>query len=61
MEETLYNRGLHLVRDDLGKNRTTCHGGVPWGAGCALGRFKRVALVEFLTQLWAGNIIRVPL
>ena len=58
--EKRFNRGLHRVRDDLGKDRTTCHG-VYLGERTALWDDIHVLpLVEFLKRLWAGEIIRVP-
>ena len=58
--EKRFNRGLHRVRDDLGKDRTACHG-VYLGERTALWDDVRVLpLVDFLKRLWAGEIIRVP-
>ena len=58
--EKRFNRGLHRVRDELGKDRTTCHG-VYLGERTALWDDVHVLpLVDFLKRLWAGEIIRVP-
>ena len=52
-----FNRGLHRVRDDLGKARTACYG-VYLGQRAALWDDVRVLpLVDFLKRLWAGEII----
>ena len=51
------DRGLHRVREDLGKDRTACHG-VYLGQRAALWDDIRVLpLVDFLKRLWAGEII----
>ena len=58
--EKRFNRGLHRVRDELGKDRTTCHG-VYLGERTALWDDVHVLpLVDFLKRLWAGEIIRIP-
>ena len=58
--EKRFNRGLHRVRDDLGKDRTACHG-VYLGERPALWDDVHVLpLVDFLKRLWAGEIIRIP-
>ena len=58
--EKRFNRGLHRVRDALGKDRTTGYG-VYLGERPALWDDVYVLpLVDFLKQLWAGEIIRVP-
>ena len=58
--EKRFNRGLHRVRDDLGKDRTTCLG-VYLGQRTALwDDVQVVPLVDFLKRLWAGEIIRIP-
>lgn len=58
--EKRFNRGLHRVREHLGKGRTTCHG-VYLGERSALWDDVHVSpLVDFLKRLWAGEIIRVP-
>ena len=55
-----FNRGLHRVRDDLGKGRTRCYG-VYLGERAALWDDVHVLpLVEFLRRLWAGEIFGVP-
>ena len=52
-----FNRVLHRVRDDLGKDRTACYG-VYLGQRAALWDDVRVLpLVDFLKRLWAGEII----
>ena len=54
-----FNRGLHRVRDDLGKDETRCYG-VYLGERAALWDDVHVLpLVDFLKRLWAGEIIRV--
>ena len=54
-----FNRGLHRVRDDLGKDRTKCYG-VYIGERAALWDDVRVLpLVDFLERLWAGEILGV--
>ena len=58
--EKRFNRGLHRVRDELGKDRTTGYG-VYLGERPALWDDVRVLpLVDFLKRLWAGEIIPVP-
>ena len=58
--EKRFNRGLHRVAEDIGKYRTTCYG-VYLGARAALWDDVQVLpLVDFLKQLWAGEVIRVP-
>ena len=52
-----FNRGLHRVRDALGKDGTACYG-VYLGQRAALWDDVRVLpLVDFLKRLWAGEII----
>ena len=52
-----FSRGLHRVRDALGKDRTACYG-VYLGQRAALWDDVRVLpLVDFLKRLWAGEII----
>ncbi len=58
--ERRFNRGLHRVADDVGKNRTTCYG-VYLGERAALWDDVNVLpLIDFLKRLWAGEIIRIP-
>ena len=58
--EKRFNRGLHRVRNDLGKERIRCYG-VYLGERAALWDDVQVLpLVDFLKRLWAGEIIRVP-
>ena len=58
--EKRFNRGLHRVAEDIGKERTKCHG-VYLGDRAALWDDVQVLpLVDFLKRLWAGEIIRVP-
>ena len=58
--EKRFNRGLHRVRDELGKDRTACHG-VYLGERAALWDDVHVLpLVDFLKRLWAGDVIRIP-
>ena len=58
--EKRFNRGLHRVGDDLGKERTKCYG-VYLGERAALWDDVHVLpLIDFLKRLWAGEIIRVP-
>ena len=58
--EKRFNRGLHRVGDDLGKERTRCYG-VYLGERAALWDDVHVLpLIDFLKRLWAGEIIRVP-
>ena len=58
--EKRFNRGLHRVRDELGADRTACHG-VYLGERTALWDDVQVLpLVDFLKRLWAGEIIRIP-
>ena len=58
--EKRFNRGLHRVAADFGKERTTCFG-VYLGERAALWDDVQVLpLVEFLRRLWSGEIIRVP-
>ena len=58
--ERRFNRGLHRVADDLGRDRTTCYG-VYLGERAALWDDVNVLpLIDFLKRLWAGEIIRIP-
>ena len=58
--ERRFNRGLHRVADDLGKDRTMCYG-VYLGERAALWDDVNVLpLIDFLKRLWAGEIIRIP-
>lgn len=58
--ERRFNRGLHRVADDLGRDRTTCYG-VYLGERAALWDDVHVMpLVDFLKRLWTGGIIRIP-
>ena len=59
--EKRFNRGLHRVREDLGKGRTLCYG-VYLGERQALWDDIRVLpMVTFLKRLWGGEIIRCGL
>ena len=58
--EKRFNRGLHRVREDLGKGRTTCHGVYLGGRSALWDDVHVLPLVDFLKRLWAGEIIRVP-
>ena len=58
--ERRFNRGLHRVADDLGKDRTMCYG-LYLGERAALWDDVNVLpLIDFLKRLWAGEIIRIP-
>ena len=53
-----FNRGLHRVREVLGKGKTTCYG-IYLGERAALWDDISVMPVpDFLKQLWAGEIIQ---
>ncbi len=55
--ERRFNRGLHRVSEDLGKDRTTCYG-VYFGERAALWDDVLVLpVMDFLKRLWAGEII----
>ncbi len=58
--EKRFNRGLHRVAEDIGRERTKCYG-VYLGERAALWDDVQVLpLVDFLKRLWAGEVIRVP-
>ena len=58
--EKKFNRGLHRVRDALGRDRTRCYG-VYFGERAALWDDVLVLpLVDFLKRLWAGEILALP-
>ena len=58
--EKRFNRGLHRVAEDIGRERTTCYG-VYLGERAALWDDVQVLpLVDFAKRLWAGDVIRVP-
>ena len=53
-----FNRGLHRVREELGPDRTTCHG-VYLGERPALwDDVQVVPVLEFLKRLWNGDVLR---
>ena len=53
-----FNRGLHRVRDTLGKGKTTCYG-IYLGDRTALWDDIRVmSVLDFLKRLWGGEIIQ---
>ena len=58
--EKRFNRGLHRVREALGKDRTACHGVYLGGRSALWDEVQVQPLVEFLKRLWAGEIIRIP-
>ena len=56
--EKRFNRGLHRVRDALGKGKTACYG-IYLGDRPALWDDIRIMpVLDFLKRLWTGEIIQ---
>ena len=56
--EKRFNRGLHRVREDLGKDRTTCYGAYLGERQALWDDIRVLPMMSFLKRLWGGEIIR---
>ena len=56
--EKRFNRGLHRVREELGKDRTTCYGAYLGERQALWDDIRILPMMTFLKSLWTGEIIR---
>ena len=56
--EKRFNRGLHRVREDLGKDRTACYGAYLGERQALWDDIRILPMMSFLKRLWGGEIIR---
>ena len=56
--EKRFNRGLHRVREELGKARTACYGAYLGGRQALWDEVRVLPMMTFLKSLWDGEIIR---